>query len=91
VTQRGVPRSGVWSEGNDCVERNRSERTQVASVAERKPPARNPADSTYFAGGAVGNPAGGGPPGNCAGAGPGADGAGAPPRMMLLTDPPPEK
>ena len=37
--QRGVPRSGLWSEGNDCVERNGSERAQVASVAERKPPA----------------------------------------------------
>ena len=29
--------------GGDCVERNRSERAKVASVAERKPPARNPA------------------------------------------------
>jgi hypothetical protein len=43
MTQRGVPRSGLWSGGKDCVERNGSERSQVASVAERKPPARKKA------------------------------------------------
>jgi hypothetical protein len=37
--QRGVPRSGLWSGGKDCVERNGSERAKIASVAERKPPA----------------------------------------------------
>ena len=53
----------------------------------------------YFAGGtgAAGAPAGGiagipagGPP-SCPFSGPGMEEAGAPPRMMLLTEPPPEK
>ena len=30
--------SGVWSEGKDCVERNRSERAKVASVASEEAP-----------------------------------------------------
>ena len=36
MTQRGLHRSGLWSGGKDRVERNGSERTQVASVAARK-------------------------------------------------------
>jgi hypothetical protein len=37
--QRGVPRSGLWSEIPDFASGTGSERAKVASVAERKPPA----------------------------------------------------
>jgi hypothetical protein len=37
--QRGVPRSGLWSEIPDFSSGTGSERVKVASVAERKPPA----------------------------------------------------
>ena len=35
---RGFLRSGLWSEGKDCVERNGSERAKVASVASEEAP-----------------------------------------------------
>ncbi|MDH3237376.1 MAG: prepilin-type N-terminal cleavage/methylation domain-containing protein [Deltaproteobacteria bacterium] len=37
--QRGVPRSGLWSEAEIASSGTGSERAEVASVAERKPPA----------------------------------------------------
>ena len=44
MTQRRLHRGGLWSGGKDCVERDGSERTQVASVAARKSSARKQAD-----------------------------------------------
>src|SRR3990170_6067778 len=39
LLQRGYPVGRRMERGGDCVERNRSERSKVASVAEWKPPA----------------------------------------------------
>jgi len=39
LLQRGYPVGRRMERGYACVERNRSERTQVANVAEWKPPA----------------------------------------------------
>jgi len=45
---RGFLGSGVWSGGKDCVERNRSERAKVASVASEEAPASRGAAPGYI-------------------------------------------
>ena len=49
---RGVPRSGLWSEGEIASSGIGSERSKVASVAEGKPPAsQGPRPQVNIAGG----------------------------------------